>query len=178
MFPGAETAAGRLKHPGNYIIGSLADTGQKFQMGTCIEVLEHLTPVMVSELAVQMANASVPGSLFMMNTSLAAHVRTKDPGYLDPLRRGHITTWSVTAARKVFGAHGFTVHPLDGKQWAFVLEFKGERTRLIERIWNPLPTNLAMVEDPVTGSGMYLLGLESARAYALHAQLAWERKQR
>lgn len=152
----------------NYLCSDLADVGQTFECGVCVEVIEHLTPAMAHGLADAMATASVPGSLFVFNTGLTSYVKNEDPGYLDPYRRGHITCWSVNAARNVFAPRGFNVHPLRGKTWAFVLERAGgkdENVTMDQRIWSPDPANRAMLDDPTMGSVMYLLGLESARAY-------------
>ncbi len=165
-FPPQESE--RSRHE-NYLCADLADVELKFECGVCIEVIEHLTPAMADSLAVAMAAVSKPGSLFLFNTGLTDYVRHEDPGYLDPYARGHITAWSVTAARRVFEKVGFVVHPLPGKTWAFVVEKPSPETELRgqfrDRIWSALPANTALLSDPVMGNVMYLLGLESARAY-------------
>jgi hypothetical protein len=168
-FPGPDTAVARLKYPENYIVGALGDTNRTFELGTCIEVLEHLTPSMAWDLALQMRNVSVPGSLFLFNTALAEFVRNDAQAYIDPYRRGHITCWSIAAANKVFGALGFRVHALEGKRWAFVLEYglPDAGKILADRVWHALPENVQLVKDPVTGSVMHVLGIESSRAYTL-----------
>lgn len=152
----------------NYHVGDLADAGLFFECGTCIEVLEHLTPTMAEGLAAALARVSKPGSLFIFNTGLTDYVRNEDPGYLDPHRRGHITCWSTTSVRFVFAKHGFQVHEIKGKSWAVLLEFEGTDfvpTRPEHRIWTALPDNLAILEDPDFGSTLRILGLESARTY-------------
>lgn len=165
-FPPHESE--RSRHE-NYLCADLVDTGMRFQCGVCIEVIEHLSPAMASGLAMAMAATSVPGSLFLFNTGLTDYVRHEDPGYLDPYARGHITAWSVAAARRVFEPAGFVVHRLPGKSWAFVVERPAERTspagEFRDRIWSALPENRALLSDPAMGDVMYLLGLESARAY-------------
>jgi len=175
-FPGTETAVQRLSHPRNYIVGSLGDVTEKFEVGTCIEVLEHLTPLMAQKLAEQLAAVSVPGSLFLFNTGLTDFVRSTTPGYLDPLRRGHICSWSVTSAKKVLGPHGFNVYPLEGKPWAFVAEFERSGPLFSDRIWKALPENVELLKDPVAGHAMYILGIESARVYPLESRLERARK--
>lgn len=154
---------------GNYMRMDLADVVLRFECGVCIEVIEHLTPTMLSGLARSLDRISVPGSLFLFNTGLTDYVRNEDPGYLDFHVRGHITCWSVTAARKVFEPAGFEVHPLRGKTWAFVVEKPLEGAAgsapLEDRIWTPPAENVALLRDPDMGDVMYLLGRESARAY-------------
>jgi hypothetical protein len=165
-FPPQESE--RSRHE-NYLCADLTDVELKFECGVCIEVIEHLTPAMADSLAIAMNAVSKPGSLFLFNTGLTDYVRHEDPGYLDPYARGHITAWSVTAARRVFEKVGFVVHPLPGKTWAFVVEKPSPETDLRgefrDRIWSALPANTALLSDPVMGNVMYLLGLESARAY-------------
>jgi hypothetical protein len=165
-FPPA--ARPKLRHPKNYVVGSVGKMPGKFEMGTCIEVLEHLTPAMARDLARQLRKVSVPGSLFFFNTGLAHWVRSGEVDYLDPIRRGHITSWSVKAARSVFGPEGFTVQPIEGKDWAFVVEFGEAPDGVVERIWNS--PNAGLLKDEVTGSTMHLLGIESARSYAAEAR--------
>lgn len=165
-FPPA--APDRSTHP-NYIASDLADVDGTFECGTCIEVIEHLTPAMARELAAAMAKVSAPGALYVFNTGLTDYVRSEDPGYLDPWRRGHITAWSVRAATRVFTPAGFTVHPIGGKTWAFAIErLPAQSARpgpLRDRIWFAPEDNRRLLTDPDMGEVIYLLGLESARAY-------------
>lgn len=157
----------RSTHP-NYACTDLAALGLAFECGVCIEVLEHLTPAMADALASALASVSMPGSLFLFNTGLTEYVRNEDPGYLDPYRRGHVTCWSTRAASQVFGRHGFVVHPLRGKTWAFLVERPrpgvAER-RPEDRIWHVPDANRALLTDPTMGEVLFLLGRESARAY-------------
>jgi len=156
-------------HP-NYSVGDLASLTGKFQGGVCIEVLEHLTPSMARRLASDLARVSDPEAFYIFNTGLVSYVKEEDPGYLDPFQRGHITVWSVSAARRIFEPVGFSVLPIVGKTWAFAVEFqrkeKSNSENLLNRIWTALPENKTLLTDPATGSIMYILGLESARAYA------------
>lgn len=135
----------------NYLCADLADVELDFQCGICVEVLEHLTPSMARGIAAAMAKVSVPGSLYLFNTGLTDYVRHEDPGYLDPYLRGHITCWSVTAARRVFEPQGFEVRALPGKSWAFVVEMPGDSPRmalsLVDRIWSPEPGNIEMLSS-------------------------------
>jgi hypothetical protein len=165
-FPPA--AAERTTHA-NYLCSDLRDVGMAFECGVCIEVIEHLTPRMAANLAGALATASVPGSLFLFNTGLTEYVRKEDPAYLDPHARGHITSWSVTAARRIFEPEGFAVHAMPGRTWAFIVErlplAGGKERALRDRIWTALAGNKALLGDDTMGNVMYILGLESARAY-------------
>ncbi|WP_374082988.1 hypothetical protein ACEPA4_02705 [Stenotrophomonas sp. P2112] len=158
----------RSRHA-NYVCADLGDMGMSFECGVCVEVLEHLTPAMARSLAESLRKVAVPGSLFLFNTGLTSYVRDEDPGYLDPFRRGHITVWSVTAARQVFEPQGFSVLPLAGKSWAFVVEIPCEGARqempLHDRIWNAPQANIDLLTDSSMGTVMHILARESARAY-------------
>jgi len=148
-------------HP-NYVVGSVGDFGGNIDAGVCIETIEHLTPRMASALAWQLAAKSQPASLFLFNTGLSDFVRKEDPGYLDPARRGHIVSWGLPALRRVFEVAGFVVHPL--RSWAFAVEYKPEiATPLADRIWTS--PNRELLNDPVMGNVMHILGRESARTY-------------
>lgn len=154
----------------NYLVSDLADLGVKFQCGLCVEVLEHLTPAMARSIAQALAEVSEPGSLYLFNTGLTDYVRNEDPGYLDPFFRGHITCWSVAAARRIFEPFGFQVHALQGKSWAFIVEMPGDSPRtalaMADRIWTPEAENVNILTSEDIGEVMYILGRESARAYA------------
>jgi hypothetical protein len=158
----------RSNHP-NYVCADLGDIGMTFECGICVEVIEHLTPAMARSLAGSLRKVATQGSLFMFNTGLTDYVRHEDPGYLDPFFRGHITCWSVTAAQKVFGVHGFRVLPLQGKSWAFVVEYPSDIPQqdvpLQDRIWNTPQANVDLLTDGSMGTVMHILARESARAY-------------
>jgi hypothetical protein len=164
LFPPAPEA--RTSHP-NYLAGRLAAAPGPFQAGSCIEVIEHLTPRMVAALARELAGIAAPGACFIFNTGLTDYVRREDAGYLDPVERGHITVWSVPAARRVFGPLGFEVHAIPGKTWAFVAEYRrpAPAGSLTDRIWTALPENLGILRDEQAGSVLHILGLETSRAY-------------
>jgi hypothetical protein len=157
----------RTTHP-NYTVGELGSLApRKFQSGVCVEVLEHLTPKMARNLAADLASISDPDGLYIFNTGLVSFVKKEEPSYLDPFRRGHITVWSVPAARQVFEPAGFSVMPIPGKAWAFAVQFGNVRSGedIRDRIWTAPPENKALLTDPATGTVMYILGRESARAY-------------
>jgi Methyltransferase domain len=156
----------RSTHP-NYLIGGLDTLAMTFQAGCCIEVIEHLTPTMLTELARELSKISEPESIFLFNTGLTAYVKTENIGYLDPVNRGHICIWSVNAARRIFQPHGFSVMPIPGKTWAFLVEYSSRQPEheIRNRIWTALEHNKKILLDPEMGSVLYILGLESARAY-------------
>jgi hypothetical protein len=152
-------------HP-NYLVGHLADVEHKFDAGVCVEVIEHLTPKMVDDLAKAMAAKSNPKALYLINTCLSYHVRTTEPEYMDPLRRGHIVSWSLKAIETIFGPYGFKVFPIKGKSWAFCLEYLSEdKTQLQDRIWAPDPQNRGILNDSQMGRALYVMGMDAARAY-------------
>jgi hypothetical protein len=170
MFYGIETfppSPEFRSHHANYKIGSLADLPKKFQAGTCIEVLEHLTPKCVENLARELASISEPEAIYLFNTGLVEYVKKECPSYLDPRQSGHIVSWSVKSARKVFGPHGFTVRPIPGKTWAFTAEYQSksiEHEDIRDRIWKALPQNKDILNDPKMGSVLYVLGFDTVRA--------------
>jgi hypothetical protein len=152
----------------NIRIISLRDLPGKFQAGSCIEVIEHLTPKMAAQLAADLAAISDPEAIYIFNTGMVEFVRTQKPDYLDPYRRGHIVSWSIAALKKVFEPSGFTVFPIRGKQWAFIVEYQSKsspNTDIRHRIWTPDPKNKEMLFDRISGSVLYVLGVETARAY-------------
>jgi hypothetical protein len=179
MFYGVELfppePAFQSKHP-NYKLCSLKDVGQKFEAGVCIEVIEHLTPSMLDALAKQMAQTSSPQAIYLINSGQPEYVMNEDPGYLDPHGRGHVMSYSLEGAKRIFEPHGFTVIPLPGRHWAFLVEYQSQskaKGRAIEqletRIWSPVPENVATLRDGSRGSLMYHVGLDSARCYLEHA---------
>jgi hypothetical protein len=166
----------RSKHP-NYIVGPIGNVEKKFDAGVCIEVIEHLTPAMLDGLAKQMAAVSSNKALYLINSGQPEYVIKEDPNYLDPLGRGHIVSYSLAGAEKIFGRHGFRVIPLPGRHWAFLLEYSTQKPQLsaIEeleaRMWNPVPENKATLQTGARGELMYNVGLDSARCYLEHAMV-------
>jgi hypothetical protein len=168
----------RSRHP-NYRLGTLGDMTETFEAGMCIEVIEHMSPDMIRSLAADLAARSRPGSLFYFNSAQPGFVATHDPGYLDPLNRGHIASYSVAGAACLFGPAGFEVIALPGREWAFLVEFTGEPVppyaekpgadRMFDRLWHPNPENLAILAGTRFGPLMIGIGLESSRCYLEHA---------
>jgi SAM-dependent methyltransferase len=154
----------------NYVVGDVADlagTGP-FDAGLCMEVVEHLTPAMLGKLLDALAGVSSPQAAWLVNTGLADYVMHEDPGYLDPWRRGHVIAWSIPALRMLAAPRGFTVHPIGGKSWAFVLEFgppAARREDIRHRVWTPVPANVQALCDPECGEVLKILGQETIRAY-------------
>ncbi len=170
LFPPAEQF--RTTHP-NYIVGSLDSVPFEFEAGSCIEVIEHLTPSILRKLLQQLASRSVPGAIYYFNSSQPEHVKQYDPGYLDPYARGHIVSYSLKGLAPIFSEFGFTIHPLHGRTWAFLAEFSRTKEctadELLTRIWTAVPQNIERLKDPQFGPLMYTLGVESARCYLEHA---------
>lgn len=175
LFPPAPEH--RSRHP-NYRLGTLVDMAETFDAGVCIEVIEHMSPSMVRGLAADLARRSRPGSLFYFNSAQPSFVASHDPAYLDPLGRGHIASYSVTAAACLFGPSGFRVIELPGRDWAFLAEFTGQPEGdaaqtgvdpLFARLWHPHPDNIAMLQSARFGPFMIVVGLEASRCYLEHA---------
>jgi hypothetical protein len=157
----------RSQHP-NYRVGTLTDLDMRFDAGCCIEVLEHLTPRMASELLRQLAARSFANAAYIFNTGLPQYVVEQDPGYLDPLQRGHIVSYSLQGVAHIAEPHGFSVKPIPGKTWAFLLEYASGASQeedVRTRIWSACPENVATLNDPVMGGVLHVLGLDTARAY-------------
>jgi len=159
-------------HP-NYHTGSIGDLPLVFDAGCCIEVIEHLTPKMLENIAEQLATRSRNGSAYYFGSGQPAYVKSEDPEYLDPYRRGHIVAYSIKGITKIFQKHGFSIIPLPGRTWAFLAEFgqsdKPSADELLSRIWTPIPENIQCLKDSEFGPLMYNIGIESARCYLEHA---------
>jgi len=69
--------------------------GTNSTQGVCIEVIEHLTPATLGCLPRDFADVSNPGALYLFNSGQPSYVRREDPGYLDPLQRGHIVSYGI-----------------------------------------------------------------------------------
>jgi hypothetical protein len=169
MFWGIETFPPppefRSSHP-QYCTGDYATLPRPFQAGLCMETIEHLTPAMLDDLVSRLVPLCEPKTLLLFNTALTDYIRTSDCVYLEPRLRGHIVSWSVAAVTPIFRRHGFCVHPLPGKTWAFLAEYQGalgENVR--DRIWTPHPLNKARLHDSRMGTVLYLAGIDTARAY-------------
>ena len=161
-FPPAEHTA----HPG-YLVGDLADMDGYFDAGLCVEVAEHLTPKQLTGIVDALARKSQPGSLFMFNTGSPIFVKQENPGYMDPLRRGHIISWGLPALKAIFEPRGFSVLPVGKKTFAFAVEYlSSDPMPLQDRIWHALPENRALLTDTRMGEVMYILGRDSLRAFS------------
>jgi hypothetical protein len=171
LFPPA--LALRSTHP-NYRLGTLDSLSEVFEAGICVEVIEHLTPSMLRGLVSQLSRRAAPGALFLFNSAQPSFVEQHDPDYLDPLGRGHIVSYSIQGATRIFAESGFHVIPLPGRDWAFFAEFSQTPPALgidalFERLWSPHPHNMALLAEAKFGQLMIAMGLESARVYLEHA---------
>lgn len=163
LFPPAEEL--RTKHP-NYCTGELGDLSVRFDAGCCIEVIEHLTPTMLRKLFRQLAERSNPGAIYIFNSAQPEFVREVDPGYIDAKRRGHIISYSLAAIERMAEPADLTVHKIEGKDYAFALEYKSDSEpgeNIVDRIWKPCNENRALLADPEMGAVLRILGLEAVR---------------
>lgn len=169
LFPPEEHSA----HP-NYLIGDVGHLQGYFDAGTCIEVAEHLTPAMLKNVARGLAAISRPGTLWLFNTGMPDFVIKEDPGYLDPLRRGHIVSYGLRGIAHLFEPFGFRISPIPGRSYAWYAEFKPvESPGFDERIYRPLSENRKLLEE---FGLLFQASFESARA-ALYMQAAWAQTQ-
>jgi hypothetical protein len=170
LFPPEEKD--RTTHP-NYLVGTVEDAPCKFHAGTCIEVIEHLTPTILRTLLRQLASKSEPGALYYFNSAQPEFVKRYNEDYLDPHGRGHIASYSIKGLGPIFAEHGFRIHPIQGRTWAFLAEFDQVKEctaeEMLNRLWTALPENITRLKDPEFGPLMYTMGLESARCYLEHA---------
>jgi len=165
LFPPAKEFCTNSK---NYHIGSLLDLNFQFDAGCCVEVVEHLTPNMLRGMLSDIAKKSIKNSIYIFNTGLVDYIINEDIDYLDPIVRGHVMGWSIPALQHIAEPLGFKIIPIPGKTWAFIAEYlpdHGFEHPLSDRIWTALPENLEILKDRQTGNLMYILGIETARAY-------------
>ena len=83
----------------------------------------------------------------------------------DPVKRADGLSLAVD---KLERAYAWLEGELAGKTWAYCLEFRsttGAPARLSDRIWTPLAENRRMLHDSRMGSLMYVLAIDTARAY-------------
>jgi hypothetical protein len=157
----------RTQHA-QYVVGGLADLEGTFDAGLCMEVVEHLTPKMLRQLAKELAAKSGPDSIYLINTGMDKFVRGGNLNYLDPYVRGHIVSYSLKGMRCLFEPEGFSVLELPGKDWACLLEYRPSQPQqgsVDNRIWTPVEENRAVLHDSKMGNLMYVLGIDTARAY-------------
>ena len=169
LFPPDEHST----HP-NYKVGDVGDLRERFDAGTCIEVAEHLTPKMLKGLARGLAAISSPGTLWLFNTGMPEYVLEQDPGYLDPLRRGHIVSYGLRGVAHLFEPFGFKISAIPGKSYAWFAEFKPtEAPTFDERVYHFLPQNRKLLEE---FGLLFQAAFESARA-SLYQQLPQQQQQ-
>lgn len=154
----------------NYFIGDMLDLKEKFSAGVCIEVIEHLTPDQLSVLVEKLAAISEKGAIYYFNSGQPSYVKNEDPEYLDPFVRGHIAAYSLSGLKEIFCRFGFTLIPLPGRNWGFLVEYLSAYSthnldELFNRLWSPLPENVSKLTSNGFGSLMYTMGLEAARCY-------------
>lgn len=172
--PAAEIFHGVEKFPPPYALagpnfheGGVETLRDRFDAGVCIEVVEHLTPRMLEGMVAGMAAISEPGSFWLFNTGMPEYVRNEDPGYLDPIRRGHIISYSLKAVTGIFARHGFRVGAMPGKSFAFFAEFEpAEAPSFDLRIYQPLAENVALLRR---NGLLYHAAFETARSYLYYA---------
>lgn len=152
----------------NYHRGNFLDLDFKFDAGCCVEVIEHITPSMLKKMMTELAAKSKPNSIYIFNTGMVEYIKHEDTGYLDPFVRGHVMGWSLKALQVLLEPLGFKIDGIPGKTWAFIAEYMPDHSfnnPLDHRIWQALPENINTLKDKKTGHLMYILGIESARAY-------------
>lgn len=161
----------RSKHP-NYHIGSLDNLNFKFDAGVCIEVIEHLFPDDLELLISNLSKKLNKGAIFLFNSGQPEYVKKTDPDYLDPMNRGHISSYSIDSLRIIFEKYNFSIYPLPGRDWAFLAIFGNNEDKesynaesLLNLIWHPLPENISVLKDKEFGPLMFSMGIESARCY-------------
>ncbi len=140
----------------------------RYDAGVCIEVVEHLTPAMLDAIVAGLARLSNPGAFWIFNTGMPAYVKQEDPGYLDPLRRGHVVSYSVEGLAKRFAAHGFHIGALPGRSFAFYAEYRREADLAFDtRFYQPLPANRALLDR---NGLLACAAFETARSYFFQAE--------
>lgn len=151
----------------NFHEGGIETLRDSFDAGVCIEVVEHLTPRMLEAMVAGIAAVSSPGSFWLFNTGMPDYVRDEDPHYLDPLRRGHVVSYSLKALTAMFARHGLRVGALPGKSFAFFAEYEAPEDPTFEiRIYQPLPENTALLQRHGL---LYHAAFETARSYLYYA---------
>ena len=151
----------------NFHVGDIHGMEGPFDAGVCIEVVEHLTPAMLDGLIHGLAAVSAPGSLWLFNTGMPEYVRNEDPGYLDPVHRGHIISYSLAGIRGHFERHGFEVRAMPGRSFGFFVEYQPLESPDYEaRFCAPLPENLRLLQRHGL---LYHSAFETARSYYYYA---------
>lgn len=153
----------------NFHRGDVAALEGRYDAGVCIEVVEHLTPAMLDGIVAGLARASNPGAFWIFNTGMPDYVKHEDPDYLDPLRRGHVVSYSAKGVAARFEPHGFRVGALPGRSFAFYAEYQGgeEEIAFDTRFYQPLPENRALIERHGL---LACAAFETARSYFYQAE--------
>lgn len=152
-----------------YCVGFLSSLSGRFDGGTCIEVIEHLPPALLKQLALDLGAVSEPGALWYFNSAQPDFVETYDRNYLDPYKRGHIASYSINGLRYIFENAGFTLHALPGRGWAFLAEYGNhppqDGNALLTRVWTMLPENREHLASGRFGHLLLAAAVESAKCY-------------
>jgi len=151
----------------NYRVGQIVDLDLRFDGGVCIEVIEHLFPETLRGLLKQLAKRSNPGALYYFNSAQPIFVKNHQYEYLDPLRRGHIASYSVEGMKALFSETGFMVYEIPGREWGFFAEYDpglaGLAETPLDRLWRPLPANMALLKGCQFGEFFYYVGRDAIR---------------
>jgi len=165
----------------NYHIGELADFAPaSIDAGICVEVLEHLTPSMVTRLLQQLAKVAADDACFVINTGLVDYVRDEDPGYIDPTGRGHISIWTVAAINHLARPLGLTATAIPGRSWCFILDKTANATSsgsVPERLRSASAANRQALAMPGIGTSAVLLLAEASMRESAHFANFLERTQ-
>ena len=148
----------------NFKIETVASLEGKFDAGVCIDVLGHLTPKMLDHLVRDIAEKSEVDSLWLFDSGMTDFVvQEKNPGYLDPLNRGHIVSYSLLGLRPIFEKHGFKIQGCPGKPFVFIAEYKSsDEIPFEQRIYQPIEYNKNLLaKSPL----LYQASFESGRSY-------------
>jgi GT2 family glycosyltransferase len=148
----------------NFKIGTVASLEGKVDAGVCIDVLGHLTPKMLDLLVRDIAEKSEVDSLWLFDSGMTDFVvQEKNPGYLDPLNRGHIVSYSLLGLRPIFEKHGFKIQGCPGKPFVFIAEYKSsDEIPFEQRIYQPIEYNKNLLaKSPL----LYQASFESGRSY-------------
>lgn len=163
----------------NYYTCSYHELNMKFDAGICIEVIEHLTPRMLSSMFSEIAKVSNEAATYLINSGQPEFVKNENPNYLEPFKDGHIMSYSLQALQRLLSPLGYNVKRIKGKSWACLAEYQSDlQDEVVDRVWTPLAENMAILEDKQMGSVLRILGMESIRAYSDAADIAWLSKLR
>lgn len=148
----------------NFKISKMDSLGGKFDAGVCIDVLAHLTPMMIAHLVRDISKVSEIYSLWLFNTGIPDYViREKNPDYLAPCSRRHIVSYSLKGLSPIFEKYDFKIQECPGKSFAFIAEFRpSAEWRFEKRFTQPIEFNKKLL----TKSGLlFQASFESARSY-------------